>query len=126
VKLCWGRLITTRLLLVRHGESHANVDGILAGARCCRGLTDLGREQAAGLRERWQQAGFRPDVVRSSPVLRAVQTAAMLTGGAQSDEDCAACEVHLGDAEGLTWAEYKARFGDFYLVHEPDRPFATG
>ena len=37
---------TTRLVLVRHGESRAIVDEIVGGHEGCKGLTDEGRRQA--------------------------------------------------------------------------------
>jgi probable phosphoglycerate mutase len=36
------------------------------------------------------------------------------------------CDIHLGDADGLSWSEYDARYGRFNLVAEPSRPFAPG
>jgi probable phosphoglycerate mutase len=41
-------------------------------------------------------------------------------------EDCALCEVHLGEADGLTWLDYGTRYGRFDLEAEPSRPFAPG
>ncbi|HYB37300.1 MAG TPA: histidine phosphatase family protein [Mycobacterium sp.] len=37
--------MTTELYLIRHGESVANVEPIIAGMRGDMGLTDRGREQ---------------------------------------------------------------------------------
>ena len=35
--------------------------------------------------------------------------------------------MHLGEADGLTWAAYEAHYGrPFDLTREPDRPFAPG
>ena len=42
----------SRLVFVRHGESQVFVDGSSAGSIACNGLSDLGRRQAAALRER--------------------------------------------------------------------------
>ena len=39
----------TRVVLVRHGESFANLERYIGGLRTCRGLTDLGRAQAKAL-----------------------------------------------------------------------------
>ena len=40
-----NRPMTTELYLIRHGESVANVEPIIAGMRGDMGLTDRGREQ---------------------------------------------------------------------------------
>jgi broad specificity phosphatase PhoE len=36
------------------------------------------------------------------------------------------CELLPGQADGLTWAAYRAQYGMFDLVAEPERPFAPG
>src|SRR5712691_3076668 len=41
-------------------------------------------------------------------------------------EDCALCEMHNGEADGLTWQEYDANYGRFDITAEPSRPFAPG
>ena len=57
----------TTLVLVRHGESQCGVDGVPGGHRGCTGLTDLGRDQAARLRDRLARTReFTPTVVLSS------------------------------------------------------------
>ncbi len=61
------------LLLVRHGHSSANGEGILAGRLPGIHLTDRGREQAQRLGERF--AGVAPVRVVSSPLERCVETA---------------------------------------------------
>jgi broad specificity phosphatase PhoE len=88
----------TELVLVRHGQSTGNVAHDLAVSRDAEvididlrdadvPLSDLGREQAAGL-ARWLQslpAPRRPRVVWSSPYLRAYQTAQIGVEGAALD-----------------------------------------
>ena len=41
----------TRLVVIRHGESMAQVNGIISGHNTCVGLSDLGRAQAGALRD---------------------------------------------------------------------------
>ena len=66
----------TTLLLVRHGESVVTVRGVMGGEKSCEGLSDLGRRQAAALRDRWQSGGEPPvDVLVSSTLPRARETA---------------------------------------------------
>jgi probable phosphoglycerate mutase len=116
-------------MLVRHGEGRANVDGVIAGLSGCRGLTELGRHQVRALNQRWAKTGFRPDVLVSSPVRRARESAEILAAsmpGLGVVDDCALCEMHNGEADGLTWQEYDAKYGRFNIIAEPSRPFAPG
>jgi broad specificity phosphatase PhoE len=41
----------TQLVIIRHGESDANVAGLLSGHDTCTGLSDRGAQQAALLRD---------------------------------------------------------------------------
>ncbi len=116
-------------MLIRHGEGRANVDGVIAGLSGCAGLTELGRLQVHALSARWAQTGFRPDVLVSSPVRRARETAEILAASMPwlgVVEDCALCEMHNGEADGLTWQEYDAKYERFNVIVEPSRPFAPG
>jgi probable phosphomutase (TIGR03848 family) len=63
-------------LLVRHGHSSANGDGILAGRLSGIHLTDRGREQSAALAQRF--AGTAVARVLSSPLERCLETAEAL------------------------------------------------
>jgi broad specificity phosphatase PhoE len=120
---------SARLMLVRHGEGRANVDGVIAGLLGCEGLTELGRRQVRALSERWSRTSFRPDVLVSSPVRRARESAEILAAGfdgLDAVEDCALCELHNGEADGLTWQEYDAKYGRFNITAEPSRSFAPG
>ena len=64
-----------RIYFVRHGESEGNISGKWHGEEGS--LTELGREQAAFLGERFKK--IPTEVLISSPVLRAKQTAAFIT-----------------------------------------------
>ena len=64
------------VLLVRHGHSSANGDGVLAGRLPGIHLTDRGREQARALAERF--AGVPVARLVSSPLERCLETAAPL------------------------------------------------
>ncbi len=70
----------TRLVLIRHGESDAQAEGYVSGHDACKGLSDLGRTQAAALRDRLAATGeLGPvDVVYTSILERAIETAAIL------------------------------------------------
>lgn len=104
----------TRLVLVRHGESAAQEGGFLAGHGACRGLSDRGREQARALAERLSAGELGAvGALYASEMARAVETAAIIAPAIGHDEpqiDCGVCELHPGDADGLTWAEIEARW----------------
>ena len=51
------------MLLIRHGDSYSKSDGVYAGPRACRGLTELGREQTLWLRERLVANAVKPEAV---------------------------------------------------------------
>jgi probable phosphoglycerate mutase len=119
-----------RLILVRHGDAHAGFHGVIGGHLGCTGLTPLGRSQAEALRDHLAASGrVQADVLLASALPRAIETATIIGPGLGLEiagHDCDLCEVHTGEADGLTWAEYSARFGTFDMVAEPDRPFAPG
>lgn len=97
------------LLLVRHGETDSNRRGHLLG-RADPPLTPTGWEQARTLATRLP----RPDVVVSSPLLRARQTAAVFGGEVRVDERW--IELDYGEFDGVplrdvpadVWREWRA------------------
>lgn len=64
----------TEIYIARHGQNEDNVNGILNGHRDLP-LTDLGRQQARELGNAIKNANMQFDVVYSSPLLRAYETA---------------------------------------------------
>jgi probable phosphomutase (TIGR03848 family) len=96
------------VLLVRHGRTRANADGVLAGRTPGVLLDDTGRRQALTLRTRLR--GARLDAVISSPLERCVQTAALAlpseANGPLHDERVGEC--HYGDWTGRTLASLAA------------------
>lgn len=104
----------TSLFLIRHGESVAQVEGFLSGHDTCRGLSDLGRQQVAALRDRLRRTGeIRADVLLTSILPRAIETAEIISsaiGGLTAIQDCDLCEIHAGEAEGLTWEQVQAKY----------------
>jgi probable phosphoglycerate mutase len=117
-----------RLILVRHGDAHAGFHGVIGGQTGCTGLTRDGRAQAEALRDHLADSGrVRADVLLASVLPRAIETASIIAPGLGleiSGQECDLCEVHSGEADGLTWTEYAARFGSFDMEAEPDRMFA--
>lgn len=125
-----GSVMTGRLVIVRHG-AHAN-EGFLACHRSCRGLSDEGRRQAWTLRDRLESSREldRPVAVYTSVLRRVVETAEVvvpaLRFGGRVRERCDLCELHCGEADGLSEEEWRARFGEHPgLLAEPERPIAS-
>jgi probable phosphoglycerate mutase len=118
------------LILIRHGDAYAGFDGLVSGPRGCRGLTDLGRRQAVALGSHLAATGrIRADVLLTSVLPRAIETAQIIAPALGLDEigqRCDLCEIHTGEADGLEWTEYAARYGSFDMEAEPARVFAPG
>jgi probable phosphoglycerate mutase len=116
-----------RLLLVRHGESICGVNGIVGGARGCTGLTERGFAQARALRDRLVEEGLTPDVVLSSTLPRASNTADTVAEALDLEviRDDDLCEMVPGEIDGSTWDEWRAQHG-FDPSAEPDRPLSPG
>ncbi len=138
----------TRLVLVRHGEAVCNVTGICGGRKGCSGLTDLGVRQVQLLSDRLLLTGELSGAAAlyASALPRAIETAEILApalvagvgrtlvAGDGPDQrgpppvtvDCDLCELHPGEADGLSWGEFADRFGDPDWDEDPDRPIAPG
>jgi 2,3-bisphosphoglycerate-dependent phosphoglycerate mutase len=121
----------TRLLLVRHGHARAVETGVVAGHKGCAGLSATGRAQAEALGARLVATRFRPDVLVTSVLPRATETADILARHLRLDpattaRDCDLCERHPGEADGLTWDELRSRYGPLDPVGDPDRPMSPG
>ncbi len=137
------RPAATRLALIRHGEAVCNISGVCGGLLGCRGLTDRGRGQVRALGDRLARTGelAGTDALYASVLPRAIQTAELLApamgvaGSASGDErpvppavvtDCGLCELHPGEADGLSWDQFTARFGTLDWDVDPDQPIAPG
>lgn len=121
--------MSTRLLLVRHGESQVQVDRIVGGPTGCKGLSDLGRRQVEALRNRWATSGFEADVLVSSTLPRAIETAELLApalGGLEFEQRDELCELLPGESDAMTWEEFGTRFRPEGWVYDPHEPMAPG
>jgi probable phosphoglycerate mutase len=119
----------TRLVLVRHGEAQAYLDQVVAGAKGCTGLSDLGRRQADALRDRLARTGELADTTAlyASILPRAIETAAIIApavGGHEITQDCDFCELHPGEADGLLWDDYRDTYAE--EGWDPERPMSPG
>jgi 2,3-bisphosphoglycerate-dependent phosphoglycerate mutase len=123
----------TRLVLIRHGAALCHVREVVGGPRGCTGLSEEGLGQAEALRHRLERSGelSEASALFSSVLPRARQTAqairpAVGVGGLEVTEDCALCELHPGEADGLTWKEFRDRYGEPDWDTDPERPIAPG
>jgi probable phosphoglycerate mutase len=124
----------TRLVIIRHGEAQCAVDSLVGGPKGCTGLSDEGRHQCELLRDRLLRTGELDDtdVVLTSVLPRAIETAQIIApalGPAaeiEAKQDCDLCELHPGEADGLTWDEYRTRYADTDMRANPYAPIAPG
>ena len=111
-----GEHRSTRLVLVRHGESSVTVDRVIGGPRTCTGLSPLGVEQSARLRDRLVDTGELSDatVLLSSEYPRALETAELFgpSLGLTAQTDARFGEHDPGPVcDGLTFQEFVDRYG---------------
>jgi probable phosphoglycerate mutase len=107
---------STRLILIRHGESNTTVARVLGGPRTCSGLSPLGRRQAERLRDRIAEAGELAEatVLYSSEYPRAIETAEIIAPAVGLD---VRTDVRFGEhdpgpeCDGLTFDEFVDRYG---------------
>jgi len=103
------------LFFIRHGQSEGNVTGRLQGWQDT-ALTPLGERQAARaalvLSGYLQRARMSVTAIYSSPLQRAAHTAGAISQAINRpvELDAGLREMHFGRVEGLTDAEWKARF----------------
>ena len=98
-----------RITFLRHGESVGNAEDRFQG-QADYPLTEKGLAQARSLAARWQQTGMTFDLCISSPLLRARQTAEIVTESlnVSLEFDPLWMEVNNGLLAGLTPTEAAA------------------
>jgi probable phosphoglycerate mutase len=122
----------TRVVLIRHGEATCNVSGVVGGHAGCTGLSSTGQNQAHALRTRLLETGelAGADALYASVLARALETAGIVSSavgdGRPAVADCDLCELHPGEADGLTWDEFRVRYGDPDFDADPDSAVAPG
>jgi probable phosphoglycerate mutase len=106
-------MATTRLLLIRHGETDDNHRRVFQG-QGGRGLNERGRDQAMRLAARFERIGLRASALYCSDLERARETADLLSGALKVAPiaDPALREVHVGDWQGLSYEDIAARYPD--------------
>lgn len=98
----------------RHGQTDANLRGVWQGCSSDNLLNAIGKEQAKELAFKVKK--LRLTNLYCSPLLRSVQTANIIVQGMGFSYPIGICqdlrECCFGDAEGLTFEETKARYGE--------------
>jgi broad specificity phosphatase PhoE len=92
--------VTTRLLLVRHGESEHHVRGVVGGPRGDTGLTENGRAQGRSVATRLARSIPAPVRLFTSPLPRAVETADLIAAAYDMPpptQHCGLCSYHVPD-----------------------------
>jgi broad specificity phosphatase PhoE len=104
-----------KLILVRHGETHWNKDGLVQGGDSDIELNDTGLEQARKL------AAFLKNepiiAILSSPLRRAITTAEIIASHHQLpvEIDQGLRELKVGDLEGISISDLRTTFSRFLL-----------
>lgn len=101
-----------KVALVRHAEATANASGLALGRKDVP-LTERGRLQAAALATAFD--GWRIDAIVSSPLRRALDTAGPLAArfGLEVEIAPGFVEMDVGETDGLTFADLRARYPEF-------------
>lgn len=107
-----------RIALIRHGQTDWNLEERLQGATDVP-LNDTGRHEARAVARRLHAGASRWDVLVSSPLSRAVETAQIIGGvlGLELSETCPGLvERGFGPWEGSTLAGLEAQARDAILA----------
>ncbi|MFW0107623.1 histidine phosphatase family protein [Rothia sp. P7181] len=117
-------LLTGSLLMIRHGQTDWNKKGLMQGSTDIE-LNEVGREQALYTAQKLAQEGIRCDVIVSSPLSRAFETAQIVgnyLGVEVSRTYEGLVERHYGEAEGQDISLEARREPDaFYQGVESER-----
>ena len=108
------------IYIIRHGQTEKNRANVLQG-RSDIPLNDSGRQQAEEVRNRVIKAGIHFDLVYTSPLIRAVQTAAIIAEGIPQLKDDRLIEMDYGPYEGMDLADPAPEVLEFFrdFVHNP-------
>jgi alpha-ribazole phosphatase/probable phosphoglycerate mutase len=100
-----------KVYLVRHGETLWNAEKKYLGLTDI-GLTKNGLSQAERLAQRLEGEGI--EVIFTSPLLRAKETASLIAGKLKVQVEVweELKEVDFGEWEGLTYEEIREKYGD--------------
>jgi 2,3-bisphosphoglycerate-dependent phosphoglycerate mutase len=107
--------VSVRLVLLRHGQSTWNQENLFTGWTDV-GLTELGQEEARAAGRLMVAEGIRPDVLHTSVLARAIETADLaLESAGWTDvptfRSWRLNERHYGALQGLNKKETAEKFG---------------
>lgn len=102
----------TTFYIVRHGQSLANAQGILQGAKINTPLSALGQQQALLTKTKLAHLNF--DEVYASPLLRAAQTAALLSPTQPVTFDSRLKEYDYGTLDGQLETKVWQQFPQYF------------
>lgn len=107
----------TKIVLIRHGETDWNVEGRYQG-QADPGLNARGRQQAAQLADRLARAGL--DVLYTSPLKRAAQTAAVVAERLDIPlhMDPRLMEIHQGEWQTRLRGEIESLYPELFKLWE--------
>ena len=108
------------IYIIRHGQTEKNRANVLQG-RSDIPLNDSGRQQAEKVKDHFIKAGIHFDLVYTSPLIRAVQTAAIIAEGIPQLKDDRLIEMDYGPYEGMDLADPAPEVLEFFrdFVHNP-------
>ena len=108
------------IYIIRHGQTEKNRANVLQG-RSDIPLNDSGRQQAEEVKNQFIKAGIHFDLVYTSPLIRAVQTAAIIAEGIPQVKDERLIEMDYGPYEGMDLANPAPEVLEFFrdFVHNP-------
>lgn len=99
------------IVFIRHGQTDVNKDNRLQGALIDAELNDAGRDYARKAAENFDENKF--DVVYSSPMKRAVETAKIFTKGKKDiNLDKRLLEFDFGEWDGMRMEEIGEKYPD--------------
>ena len=119
-----------KFYFARHGESEANLLRVISNRGSVHGLTEKGRLQAAALGQSLAQSDIA--AVFSSPLLRAVQTAEILSTALNLDTTVTDalreydCGVIEGKSDAQSWALHLRTREDWLLRGQWERRIEGG
>jgi 2,3-bisphosphoglycerate-dependent phosphoglycerate mutase len=104
------------LIMIRHGESEWNDKGLFTGWVDAR-LSERGKLEAAGAGQQLADAGLRPDILHTSVLTRAIETANIALDVADLawlpvHRSWRLNERHYGALQGKDKAQTRAEFGN--------------
>ena len=101
-----------KLILVRHGETAWNRDGVVQGRKDIE-LSELGRQQAELVALALKEEPI--EAIYTSPLKRALDTAQAIARYHQAplESDARLMELDAGELDGLTYQEMRSNYSEF-------------